>query len=84
MTKEELKSKIDELCDAQIKNLEKLTDPSVKESDIWAEDSMIQAQISTLRRELARATLRENRSKAKRFAEETAASMMDTAMKYVR
>ena len=84
MTTIELKQKIDELCDLQIKNLERLTDPSVKESDVWAEDSMIQAQISTLRRELARATLFESRNRTKKFANETAASMLDTANKFVR
>ena len=39
MTKQELKAKIDQLCDEQIANLERLTDPSVKESEVWAEDS---------------------------------------------
>ena len=48
MTKQELKAKIDQLCDEQIANLERLTDPSVKESEVWAKDSEIQAQISLL------------------------------------
>ena len=84
MTTKELQNKIDELCDLQIQNLKRLTDMSVKESDVWAEDSMIQSKISMLRRELAKATLAEHRKKAKKFANETAASMLDTAMKFVR
>ena len=84
MTTIELKQKIDELCDLQISNLERLTDPSVKETEVWAEDSMIQAQISMFRRELAKATLNEHRSKAKKFAEETTADIMSTVNKFMR
>lgn len=84
MTKQELQAKINDLCDAQIKNLERLTDMSVKESDVWAEDSMIQAEISQLRRELARATLFENRRSAKKFADETTADIMSTVNKFMR
>lgn len=84
MTKQELKAKIDQLCDEQITNLERLTDPSVKESDVWAKDSEIQAQISLTRRELARATLFESRNKAKKFAEETTADIMSTVNKFMR
>lgn len=84
MTTIEIKNKINELCDLQISNLERLTDPSVKETEVWAEDSMIQAQISMFRRELAKATLDEHRSKAKKFAEETTSMMMGVANKFVR
>ena len=84
MTTIEIRAKIDQLCDLQIKNLERLTDMSVKESDVWAEDSMIQAEISQLRRELARATLFESRKKAKKFAEETTADIMSTVNKFIR
>ena len=84
MTTKELKNQINALCDQQIANLERLTDMSVKESDVWAEDSMIQAEISKLRRELARATLFENRNKAKKFANETTADIMSTVNKFMR
>ena len=84
MTKQELQKKINNLCDAQIKNLERLTDLSVKESDVWAKDSEIQAQISLARRELAKATLRESREKSAKLAAEAESIIMDTAMKFVR
>lgn len=84
MTKAELKQKIDELCDQQIANLERLTDPSVKESDVWAKDSEIQAQISLTRRELAKATLAESRAKSAKLAKDVKSMIMDTSMKFIR
>lgn len=84
MTKQEIQKEIDRLCDLQIHNLERLTDMSVKESEVWAEDSMIQSKISLLRRELAKATLAESRAKAKRFADDTTSMMMDVANRFVR
>lgn len=72
MTKQELQAKIDDLCDAQIKNLERLTtNPEIPMGEIWAEDEKISAEISKLRRELARATLFANRTSAKKFVDET-------------
>ena len=84
MTKQELQNKINDLCDAQIKNLERLTDLSVKESDVWAKDSEIQAQISLTRRELAKATLAESRAKSAKLAKDVESMIMDTAMKFMR
>lgn len=77
MTKQELQKTIDDLCDRQIKNLERLTtNPEIPMEMIWAEDEKISAEISKLRRELARATLFANRSSAKKFAEETTDTIM--------
>ena len=77
MTKQELQNQIDALCDKQIKNLERLTtNPEIPMNEIWAEDEKISAEISKLRRELARAILFANRRSAKKFADETTGIIM--------
>lgn len=84
MNTNELKERINLLCDQQIKNLERLTtNPEIPTEEIFTKDAEISAEISSLRRELAKATLRESREKAKRFAEETTADIMSAVNNYV-
>lgn len=84
MTKEQLQEKINSLCDEQIKNLERLTShPEIHMEEIFARDSEISSEISKLRRELARATLFENRRSAKKFADQTTADIMSAVNNYV-
>lgn len=85
MTKEELKSKINDLCNLQIKNLERLTtNPEIPMEEIFARDSEISSEISKLRRELAKTTLFANRKSAKKFADQTTADIMSTVDRFMR
>lgn len=85
MTTNELKERINLLCDQQIKNLERLTtNPEIPMKEIFARDSEISSEISKLRKELARATLAESRNKAKKFADETTVDIMSAVDRFMR